>query len=66
MHTGQNSIPPENSLPQLGQTRLSSMFMGLIALQSEPEPKATPGGAKASSTVPGKPLSLFHENFLFF
>ena len=29
MHAGQNSAAPENSLPQLGQTRLSSVFMGL-------------------------------------
>ena len=35
MHTGQNSIAPENSFPQLGQTRLSSVFMGLTALRMQ-------------------------------
>jgi len=42
MQTGQNSIAPENSLPQLGQVRWDSLFMLLIALQPQPEPKATP------------------------
>jgi hypothetical protein len=28
MHTGQNSIAPENSLPQLGQVRWGSVLMG--------------------------------------
>ena len=36
MHTGQNSTAPENSFPQLGQTRLSSVFMGLTALRMQP------------------------------
>jgi hypothetical protein len=30
MQTGQNSIAPENSLPQLGQVRWDSVFMDLI------------------------------------
>src|SRR5262245_41048057 len=34
MHTGQNSIAPENSLPQLGQVRWGSALMLLIAFQS--------------------------------
>jgi hypothetical protein len=42
MQTGQNSIAPESWLPQLGQVRLSSAFMGLTALLSQCEPKATP------------------------
>jgi len=29
MQTGQNSIAPENSLPQLGQVRWGSVFMDL-------------------------------------
>jgi len=29
MQTGQNSIAPENSLPQLGQVRWDSVFIGL-------------------------------------
>ena len=32
MHTGQNSIAPENSLPQLGQVRWRSVFMDLTVL----------------------------------
>jgi len=40
MQTGQNSIAPESSLPQLGQVRLSSVFMGLPALQPQSEPKS--------------------------
>src|SRR5450631_1965399 len=35
MHIGQNSTALENSLPQLGQTRLSSIFMGLTALRMQ-------------------------------
>src|ERR1700738_2284282 len=42
MQTGQNSIAPENSLPQLGQVRWGSVLMGLTALQPQSEPKATP------------------------
>jgi hypothetical protein len=36
MHTGQNSIAPENSLPQLGQVRKCSVFMGLTAVRMRP------------------------------
>ena len=42
MQTGQNSIAPESSLPQLGQVRWGSVLMGLTALQPQSEPKATP------------------------
>ena len=42
MQTGQNSIAPENSLPQLGQVRWGSVLMFLTALQPEPKPSATP------------------------
>ena len=35
MHTGQNSIASENSLPQLGQVRLGSVLMALTALQPQ-------------------------------
>jgi hypothetical protein len=42
MHTGQNSIAPESSLPQLGQVCWGSVFMGLNAVQPQSEPKATP------------------------
>ncbi len=40
MQTGQNSIAPESSLPQLGQVRWGSVLMGLTVLQPQPEPKA--------------------------
>jgi hypothetical protein len=42
MQTGQNSIAPETSLPQLGQMRWGSVLMGLTALRSQSEPKTTP------------------------
>jgi hypothetical protein len=42
MQTGQNSIAPESSLPQLGQVRWRFVLTALIALQPQPEPKATP------------------------
>jgi hypothetical protein len=42
MHTGQNFIAPENSLPQLGQVRWNSVLMALTALQPQPEPKIKP------------------------
>jgi hypothetical protein len=42
MHTGQNSIAPENSLPQVGQARWGSLLMALAAFQPQSESKATP------------------------
>ena len=68
MQTGQNSIAPENSLPQLGQVRWGSVLMGLTALQPQPEPKehhAPPSGAKSASTAPGKLLSRSTSNCVF-
>jgi len=44
MQTGQNSIAPENSLPQLGQVRLGSL--DLTALQPQPQPTAKPHSRK--------------------
>jgi hypothetical protein len=41
MQTGQNSIAPESSLPQLGQVRLGSVLMALTALQPRSEAKTT-------------------------
>ena len=38
----QNSIAPENSLPQLGQVRLVSVLIFLDALRRQPQPTATP------------------------
>jgi hypothetical protein len=42
MQTAQNSIAPENSLPQLGQVRWGFVIMALTTLQPQSEPKATP------------------------
>ena len=42
MQTGQNSIAPENSLPQLGQVRWGSVLIGLTVLWSQSEAKVTP------------------------
>jgi hypothetical protein len=47
LHTRQNSSAPENSFPQLGQVRLSSVFMGLTVLQPQ---------AASGSTGPRRPL----------
>jgi hypothetical protein len=41
MQTGQNSIAPENSLPQLGQVRWGGVFMDLTALQPQTTPRST-------------------------
>jgi len=40
--TGQNSIAPESSLPQVGQVRWGCVLMTLTALQPHSQPKATP------------------------
>src|SRR5208283_443419 len=37
MQTGQNSIAPENSLPQIEQVRWDSAFMGSTALRMQSE-----------------------------
>jgi hypothetical protein len=42
MHTGQNSIAPENSLPQLGHVRWGSVLTDLTALQLHSQPETTP------------------------
>jgi hypothetical protein len=41
MQTGQNSIAPENSLPQLGQVRWGSVLMVLTVLQPQTTPRST-------------------------
>jgi hypothetical protein len=41
MQTGQNSMAPEKSLPQLGQVRWDSVFMELTLLQPQFERKPT-------------------------
>src|SRR4029077_11033294 len=57
MHTGQNSIAPENSLPQLGQARRPSAFMGLAAFQPQSEPKATPRSIEWCKIAQRHPLA---------
>src|SRR5580704_1908691 len=52
MHTGQHSIAPESSQPQLGQVRRSSVFMGLTALRSLCKPKATPRSSSRGNSLP--------------
>jgi hypothetical protein len=42
MQTGQNSIAPENSFPQLGQVRWHSVFTILTPLNRRPQPKVVP------------------------
>jgi hypothetical protein len=37
MQTGQNSIAPENSFPQLGQVRWASVLMALPAVEPQSE-----------------------------
>jgi hypothetical protein len=51
MHTGQNSIAPESSLPQLGQVRWGSVLMVLAGLQPQSEPKATPRSTESREIV---------------
>ena len=57
MQTGQNFIAPENSLPQLGQARRPSAFMGLAAFRSQSEPKATPRSTEWCEIVQRHPLA---------
>src|SRR5262249_3660901 len=48
MQTGQNSIAPENSLPQLGHVRWGSVFINLTGLQPEFEAKPIPHSGESS------------------
>jgi hypothetical protein len=48
MQTGQNSIAPENSLPQLGQVRWHFVFMDLTGLQPEFEAKPIQHSSESS------------------
>jgi len=65
MHTGQNSIAPENSLPQLGQMRRDSGFMDLTALpkrlklRKEHGFPCQPAAVRLGNQVPGaEPLEI--------
>jgi hypothetical protein len=64
MHTGQNSIAPENSLPQLGQVRWGSVLMGLTALQPHSELTGTPrstGWCEIGQQGPWQTVVTMHE-----
>src|SRR5262249_15676572 len=52
MQTGQNSIVPENWLPQLEQVRWSSVLMDLTVLRLQSEPKTT---ARSTPVVGNRP-----------
>ena len=59
MQTGQNSIAPENSLPQLGQVRWGSVLMDLTALRMRSELRKGHGSPRQSLpdlTPCGRPL----------
>jgi len=65
MHTGQNSIAPESSLPQLRQVRKGSVFMDLIVLprrlklRNEHGFCRQPAAARLRNQVPGpEPLVI--------
>jgi len=65
MHTGQNSIAPENSLPQLGQMRRDSGFMDLtvlpkrLKLRKEHGFPCQPAAVWLGNQVPGsEPLEI--------
>jgi hypothetical protein len=64
MHTGQNAIAPENSLPQLGQIRWDTVFMDTTALQPQSERKPTARSTEWSKIGlhgPGKAVVPFHK-----
>ena len=56
MQTGQNSIAPENSFPQLGQVRWDSLLMFLTAFQPQPELK-TNNRSSSSSAEPSSNIA---------
>jgi hypothetical protein len=55
MQTGQNSIAPANSLPQLGQVRRDSVLMGLTVLRLRPQPTAKPRSPRVVRRRPAQP-----------
>ena len=56
--TGQNSIAPENSLPQLGQVRWGSALILLTAPQSKPRRTATPHSHRLVRNRPAQRLCI--------
>ena len=66
MQTGQNSIAPENSLPQLGQVRWASVLTVLAALQLQAQPRARPGSTERREIGqhgPWQTIVAFHKEF---
>jgi hypothetical protein len=64
MQTGQNSIAPEISLPQLGQLSWGSVLMDLNVLGpqlSGKQPHAPPIVAKSASSAPWQSVVSFHK-----
>jgi hypothetical protein len=55
MHTGQNSIAPESSLPQVGQVRWGCVLMALTVIRnlSRTQHHAPPSGAKSAKSANG-------------
>jgi hypothetical protein len=61
MQTGQNSIAPESSLPQLGQVRWGSVFIGLTALQPQKQHHARTGGCEIGQHGALQTVVPFHK-----
>jgi hypothetical protein len=53
MHTGQNAIAPESSLPQVGQVRRGCVLMALTVIRnlSRTQHHAPPSGAKSANGI---------------
>jgi hypothetical protein len=53
MHTGQNSIAPESSLPQVAQVRWGCVLMALTVIRnlSRTQHLAPPSGAKSANGI---------------
>jgi hypothetical protein len=60
MHSGQNSIASESSLPQLGQVRWRSVLMVLTALQPKATPRSTES-RKNGQNCPFQTVIPFHK-----
>ena len=64
MQTGQNSIVPKISLPQIEQVRWDSVLMGLTALRPQSQPKTTPRSTEwceSGEQNPWQTVVLFHK-----
>src|SRR6201996_4499847 len=64
MQTGQNSIAPETSLPQLGQMRWGSVLMRLTTHRPQSEPKTTPRSTEwceSGQQRPWQTIVPFHK-----